>query len=254
MLAVFSDVHGNLEALEAVLADSRANGAERLICLGDVVGYGPDPSACLTRVRTEVSVLLRGNHDAATLGQALGFNPAAKKAIDWTRSQIRPGLFSSKEKRRNWRMLREARMRHIEGAKLFVHGSPLDPVNDYVDERDADPFGMGPNPKIQSVLQSIEGTCFVGHTHTPGVIGPDASWASQPELDEGWPLDRTPAVVNVGSVGQPRDGDPRACYVLVNEQRVWYHRVSYDVEKTAGKMERVSALTAHLSERLHEGR
>lgn len=253
MFAVISDIHANLEAFEAVLADIEDRGAERILCLGDIVGYGPDPGPCLSLARQHCAVVLRGNHDMAVLTQALGFNPAAREAVNWTRAQVRPHLLSGWRTRANWRLLKKAPERHEEGDLLFVHGSPRDPVMEYVEEKDLADFGLGAAPKITEIMGLVSGLCFVGHTHTAGVVSPALDFRRPAALPEGWPRDRHPAIINVGSVGQPRDEDARACYVTVSPEAVQYHRVAYDVEKTVAKIRAVPELDQRFAERLPNG-
>jgi diadenosine tetraphosphatase ApaH/serine/threonine PP2A family protein phosphatase len=254
VLAVLSDVHANREAFEAVLADCERLGAERIICLGDVVGYGPDPRACVRLARQRCAVTLQGNHDHAVVHQALGFNPVAREAIRWTRERLRPGLFAGLAARADWRFLERLPLRHEEGDLLFVHGSPRDPVAEYIQEEDLNDMGFGVGEKIKEIMDGVPGLCFAGHTHTPGVVSPDFTWLSPAELDDGWPRQRTPAVVNVGSVGQSRDGDTRACYVTVDESAVRFRRVAYDYEATVEKMAAIEELDERLARRLAAGR
>ncbi len=254
MYAIISDIHANLAALEAVLADIENRRVQRVVCLGDVVGYGPDPLQCLSIVREKTEFCLKGNHDVAILFEPLGFNQAARSAAIWTKKQVKPGWFSSREKRMNWEFLQGLPERLSEGDNLFVHGSPRDPVMEYIEESDLMNMGFGPGDKIQSILNMIEGTCFVGHTHRPGIIDESCKFYKPRDFDLHWQLSGKPTIVNVGSVGQPRDADPRACYVTVDGERVEYHRVEYDVELTVRKIRENNELHEILADRLLEGR
>ncbi len=251
--ALISDIHANLAALEAVLADIRTRGVKRILCLGDVVGYGPDPAACLTLVRRHCALSLMGNHDFAVLTEPLGFNKVAKAASVWTRRQIKPHWYSWPGVRRNWRFLKNAPERREENGMLFVHASPRDPIMEYIEEAETLDMGFGPSAKIEALFDLIEGACFVGHTHRPGVINADYEFLHPADIGDVWPHPGERAIVNVGSVGQPRDGDPRACYVVVEDGAVRYVRVPYDIDKTVARFRAVPELDDHLAERLVEG-
>lgn len=254
MFAVVSDIHANLEAFQAVLDDIDAQGIERILCLGDLVGYGPDPVACVSLARRRCDVTLRGNHDLAVLQQPLGFNRAAREAVEWTRSQLKPRWRSGLEARANWRFLSRAPKRFEEGRFLFVHGSPRDPVTEYVEKKDTLDLGFGIGEKLQVILDLVKGLCFLGHTHAPGVIDGEGGWHAPADLPDGWPIGAMPAILNVGSVGQPRDGDPRACWVAVDAERARFRRAAYDVETTARKVERHTRLQTRIADRLRAGR
>ena len=130
--AVISDLHSNREALEAVFADIHRRGDVDLICLGDVIGYGPDPEFCVDLVRGHARWCLMGNHDEALFREANDFNPHARGAIEYTRKRLKPHWWSSSDCRARWKWLRELPLRMEEGRFLFVHGSPRDPVREYV--------------------------------------------------------------------------------------------------------------------------
>jgi predicted phosphodiesterase len=254
--AIISDIHSNLEALMAVLGDICKQEIEDIVCLGDVVGYGPDPGECLDVVRARCRVVLCGNHDSAVTGGAFGFNRYAREAIDWTRKQLKPGLLSMPATRERWDFLSKLPHRHEETGGLYVHGSPRDPVMEYIEEGDTVDLGFGPSDKIVKIFKAISGPCFVGHTHRPGVITSDYIWLSPADVgSDGFALyPETKAVVNVGSVGQPRDEDSRACYVIFDGEKVVYHRVEYDYNRTREKMLKISQLDPKLGDRLEEGR
>lgn len=251
--AVISDIHANLAALVAVLADIRRQHVARIVCLGDVVGYGPDPRECLTLVRRNCSVCLRGNHDLAVLMEPFGFNPRAHEAVLWTRKRIRARWFSSEEVRSNWKLLKRAPERYEENGILFVHGSPRDPINEYVDEFDTEDIGFGPGGKIIEIMGMIDRICFAGHTHQPGVITADCKFFYPEEFNHEWVFDGGKIFVNVGSVGQPRDSDPRAKYAIYRDGRIFFRRVPYDIKETADKIREVPELHASLADRLFKG-
>jgi len=248
-VALISDIHANLEALEAVLADIAKQGVSEILCLGDVVGYGYDARACIDLVQERCSLCLCGNHDWAVLHTATGFNQMARRAIELTRKRLSPGRWPSPERRRRWKFLEGLVERHERGEWLLVHGSPRDPVSEYIFPEDVE---LAPD-KMTEIFEAVQRACFVGHTHLPGVFTEEGLFIPAAELGGGYGLKGPKAVVNVGSVGQPRDGDPRACYVVATEDQVQYRRVEYDVQKTMEKI-RASHLGLLCAERLALGR
>lgn len=248
-VALISDIHANLEALEAVLADVDERGVGEVLCLGDVVGYGIDAEACIDRVQRRAKVCLCGNHDWAAVNSALGFNTTARRAIEYTRARLSPGRLSGKATRRRWEFLGSLPHEHRIGDWLLVHGSPRDPVMEYIFPEDVD---IAPE-KIEAIFSLVERVCFVGHTHLPGVFTEDLLFRTPGELGGSYYIGQEKAVVNVGSVGQPRDGDPRACYAIVGDDTVTWRRVDYDVQKTMEKI-RSSPLDNLAAERLALGK
>ncbi|MCG3180965.1 MAG: hypothetical protein BIFFINMI_03331 [Phycisphaerae bacterium] len=250
MLAIVSDIHSNLEALQAVFADIDRRGIERVICLGDVVGYGPDPLACLDLVRQRCAVTLCGNHDQAVLLEPNNFNLGAERASYWTRQCLEDEPDTALRKAR-WDFLGNLPVKHTEGRMLFVHGSPRRPVNEYIF-----PDDVFTNPtKMAHIFERIDGVCFVGHTHVPGIYTPEPDFYEPEEFsfksDLGGGERR---VFNVGSVGQPRDRDPRACYVVADENSIEFVRVEYDLQTTCEKVNKIPALDNFLGIRLIDGR
>ena len=138
MLAIISDLHSNVEALNAVFEDIDRHRVERIVCLGDVVGYGPEPTEVLDLVRARVQACIRGNHDDAIRAGAYGFNGPAKQAIDWTRAYLQPGYFSGFVVRQRWDWLTTLPLQLAEGPDLFIHGSPRDPTSEYVLKQEID--------------------------------------------------------------------------------------------------------------------
>jgi len=253
ILGLISDIHGNMAALQAVLRDMESIGAEKVLCLGDVVGYGPYPGECLDLIRRCGAVLM-GNHEEALLYGAENFNPRAKRAIDWTRDHLKA---AGDEQTRNnrWNVLQNLQMHCKVGQFLFTHASPRQPTREYVMPRD-----VANHPKMDEIFTLIDHVCFVGHTHLPGVFLQDRSFTTPVQL---WnqtyfiePGEK--ALVNIGSVGQPRDGDRRACYVMLDTDpgspRAVFRRVEYDVEATAKAIEANDFLDDYLAERLRQGR
>ena len=237
--ALFGDIHANLEALEAVLADAEAQGVTNYVCLGDVVGYNADPVACLNIVRAMDCPTVKGNHDmdASDNHSLETMNPVAATALQWTRDQL-------DEDQRLW--LKRLRMVRQVSDFTIVHSTLDQPANwNYVTNR----FDAMSNFSYQFTQ-----LCFHGHTHVPRIymksdkvreihtesviIEPDAKY-----------------FINIGSVGQPRDGDPRPCYAIYDQDHkvVVFRRVDYDIAKTQEKI-RAAGLPEMLAERLAEGR
>jgi diadenosine tetraphosphatase ApaH/serine/threonine PP2A family protein phosphatase len=248
-LAIISDIHANLEALEAVLADIDARGASEILCLGDVVGYGVDAEACVDLVRKRCSLCLCGNHDWALVNTMVGFNPMARRALEYTRERMEPGRLAGRKRRERWEFIKNLPTTHPRGDWLLVHGSPRDPVMEYIFPEDVD---IAPE-KMSEIFGKFEKVCFVGHTHLPGVFTDDMRFQTPAELGHSFLLGGRKAVVNVSSVGQPRDGDVRACYVQVSEGLVIYRRIEYDIQKTMEKI-RASGIDALCAERLALGK
>ena len=253
MIAVLSDVHANLEALRAVLADLAGQGATAVYCLGDVVGYGPDPRACLDLAMAWRVVLL-GNHDEAALLGPDGFGPAAERAALWTQSQLAADEPDRGARERRLEFLAGLPRRREEGDLLFVHGSARNPLNEYVFPED-----IYNQRKMERIFALVERYCFQGHTHVPGLFieqMPDDlyQFCAPDEIDYVHKLDGRKTLCNVGSVGQPRDGDWRACYILFDGETIRYRRVEYDIDTTVKKIYAVPELENFLGDRLRDGR
>jgi diadenosine tetraphosphatase ApaH/serine/threonine PP2A family protein phosphatase len=243
-VAVISDIHANLGAFEAVIADW--GDVDAVWCLGDVVGYGPDPQACLERLCELTDVCVAGNHDWAAAGRIdrAAFNDLAAEAAAWTAEQLSDEAIEY--------LAGLPTIAQI-GEFTLTHGSPRDPIWEYI----LSPYEAAEN------FEYFDGqACFVGHTHVP--LG--YSLAPAPNED-GWLLQSEPPVydevrklgtcrhlINVGSVGQPRDGDPRACYLILDPDsgRFLRRRVSYNVAATQKRMRR-AGLPRQLSARLAVG-
>jgi len=238
-----SDIHAAREAHQAVLEDARGK-YDRILCLGDLVGYGADPNAIVEWTRENVTAVIRGNHDRVSAGGDPGapdgmetFNPAAQASTVWTRNALLPGNRTYLERLPRGPL-------PYEGLALF-HGSPADEDDYVVTASDAAPlFELLGAP-----------VTFFGHTHRQGAfrmsrrrvtqIAPDRILEFEPKYFY---------LVNPGSVGQPRDGDPRAAYALYSaeERTVEFCRVAYDVDRAAAKI-RAAGLPDFLAARLHEG-
>ena len=251
--AIISDIHGNLAAFKAVLAhiDAQKDISE-IWCLGDVIGYGPEPVECYKIARERCSIIIKGNHERAVTEPVCSekFTPIAKAAIEWTGRTLRAapdaasiladlgGLGTSFDR---------------DGMR-FVHGSPLDPTNEYLMPGDV----LKPH-KINPQFGAFDTYCFIGHTHHPGVFEKDGNTVAfrrPEEMMKGiYFLDNEyQAIINVGSVGQPRDRNPQACYVTFMGDSVRYHRVPYNINETRRKIYAIPDLSDKLGDRLVEGK
>jgi diadenosine tetraphosphatase ApaH/serine/threonine PP2A family protein phosphatase len=249
MLALISDIHSNLEALTAVFAEIDRRGITDVVCLGDIIGYGPNPMECLDIVAERCRISLMGNHDFAVFYEPFNFNSGAEQACFWTRNCFETDPDPVRRGRR-WKFLGNLPVRFKQGQVLGVHASPRRPINEYIF-----PDDIYTNPgKFVSIFERFDKICFVGHTHVPGVFleGPD--FYSPDELDGKFQLADEKAIINVGSVGQPRDRDPRSSFVILTETNVEFVRVPYDVETTIKKVEQINDLDDFLGTRLRDGR
>lgn len=240
--AIISDVHANLEALKVVLEDIGARRPDATLCLGDFVGYGPDPVPCVDQLRPLLQGAVVGNHDLAALGKLdiSFFNYLAQAAILWTRERLTDPVRQ---------YLDNLPQKFAPNGFLAVHGSVRDPVEEYIFDADT---------AQASFDAAAFRLCVVGHTHVPAVFvhAGDAVTAA-PLLPEN-PVELDPArryILNAGSVGQPRDGDPRAAYLWLDEEAhaATLIRLEYPLELTQGKMI-AAGLPTMLAERLAYGR
>jgi diadenosine tetraphosphatase ApaH/serine/threonine PP2A family protein phosphatase len=237
-VAVISDIHGNLHALEAVLASIDEDVPDEIWCLGDLVGYGPQPNRCCELVARRADVCLIGNHDLGVLGRIdlEIFAPDAAVSARWTMDVLEA------EASRYLEPLEPSLLR--KDAALF-HASPRDPVWEYV---------LTPQVAVASLAATEQGLVLVGHSHVALHFG-----AEQRRLglsEEGMEIDLAGQrwLLNPGSVGQPRDGDPRAAWLLLDldAQKATFRRVAYDLERTQTEI-REHGLPEALAERLAQG-
>ena len=253
-LAIVSDIHANLPALEAVLADAQSAGVDQLWCLGDVVGYGAHPDECASLIAERCALCLVGNHDLAVLGELddSAFSSAAAAAVRWTRETARPETIE---------FLRGLQPADESREVALYHASPRDPIWEYV---------LWPDQAAECIAAQAARVSLVGHSHValffvvaedrnpggPGQTiepkdlakGAQASAGTRLDLSEGrW-------LINPGSVGQPRDGDPRAAWLELDTD-TWeatYHRVEYEIDRAAEAIA-ASELPEHLAKRLYVG-
>lgn len=239
--ALITDIHGNLEALDKVFKRIEKEHCDKILCLGDVVGYGPFPNECLVRVKERVDGVIIGNHDAAAIAMTdtLDFNENAEKAILWTRRQLSSA---------NHDYLSHFLISISEHDSLFVHASPLDPTrwNYIISDED-----------VEEAFQAFDlKVCFFGHTHYPIAYRLNSKHAHFSVLNgsEIFFDEDARYLVNVGSVGQPRDGNPLAAFGIYDsvDNRYCHIRVEYDVKKTQSAMVE-SHLPRFLIERLQWG-
>lgn len=256
--AVISDIHGNATALRSVLADIESRGIDKIVCLGDIVGYGPEPLECIDLVQEKCAWALMGNHDFGVLYEPTNFNPTAEAAAFWTREQFDREPDEG-ERQRRYEYLSSLRVRQVEdlcgdGTEvLAVHASPRRPINEYIFPDDVND---APD-KIDAIFDRVKQVALVGHTHVPGVFSNEPDFYPPSEIGDE-PVFRfiadEKAVINVGSVGQPRDFNPRASYVILSPGQVEFVRVEYDIKDTADKIKAIPQLHDYLGERLFEGR
>jgi len=230
-VAIISDIHGNLEALHRVIERAYKEGAEEIVCLGDIVGYGPFPNECITIVRQECDIVVRGNHDAGAVGvlSLEDFNTEGRAAIEWTRPRL---TTTNKE------FIKELPFTRAANDVTYVHASPRKPQNwEYVATwHDA--------TKMFGHFATT--FCCIGHTHIPAIIAADGTANGYQKGQR--------HLINVGSVGQPRDGNPRAAFALLDTDSlaVSIKRVEYDVASTASAI-RKAGLPEFLARRLVHG-
>ena len=242
LTAVFGDVHSNLEALQAVLADMKSQGVQRHYCMGDIVGYGPDPAACVELVRSMGCLAVMGNHDEAAAGNSplAEMSPPAQAGIDYSRKAL-------SAEQRAW--LANLPLQFAEDGCQFVHGSLDDPGKWW--------YVMTPGDATLHFRAQTLPICFCGHTHDPMVW----NWTGAGKLTirhgegrialpEGGKI-----LINAGSVGQPRDLNPDACYALFNPRARWveFRRISYNISKTKRKIV-AARLPRFSAQRLSEGK
>lgn len=264
-IALISDIHANFAALCTVCDDITSQGVDRIYCLGDIVGYGAEPQQCTDYIMDKADIALMGNHDYALLNGPRHFNPIAAEMIELTRKDMEPHgiedlpesfepqhfpcvhhgkdrhcMLLSHDKHTRWDFLKNLGTSHSDERAVYVHASVLDPINEYVfpdryvrywnTDRMAEMFTR--TPKL----------IFCGHTHMPCAITSEFGclYPEENEYRVEFEEDKK-YIVNIGSVGQPRDGDPRSCYAIYDQdaQSVTWRRVAYDIDHTVRKIEKM---------------
>jgi diadenosine tetraphosphatase ApaH/serine/threonine PP2A family protein phosphatase len=240
--AILADIHANLAAFEEVLGDiERKGGVDEIWCLGDIVGYGPEPARCIELLRRYKHVCVAGNHDLAAIGriELSYFNPLAAEAIRWTARQLSAG---------DMYYLEKLPMTLEKGDFLLVHGSPMEPALEYV-------ISTGIAARNFNFFEAP--FCLVGHTHVPLVFKEEEGGCRSVPFSPGIGLVLGDArmIINPGGVGQPRDGDPRASYAIYDSEGYIFrlYRIEYDIRATQDKMME-AGLPIHLITRLEAGR
>ena len=237
--AIISDIHGNREALESVLDVIQDTSCDEIVCLGDIVGYGAEPAYCLERVRELCKIVVAGNHDHAVVGKINidYFNSHARRATLWTREQ-----------------LKEAQREYLDNLPLVEHSNSFTAVHGSLDSPEMFDYIQTSYDAYLTMEQMTKSLCFIGHSHVPiafmlnDVI--TYNLESPVELEGAKKV-----IVNVGSVGQPRDNNPLAAFAIYDEseKRVEILRIPYDIEKSAAKILE-AGLPEFLAERLLVGR
>ena len=250
MQAIVSDIHANVEALEVVLEDIRQQDIEEVVCLGDIVGYGPNPKECVD-LAARFNAVLKGNHEEALCDEfeAQNFNPKARRAVAWTREQLSMLSGEREANAKRWDLIGSLELTFAAGDVMYAHGSPRDPVSEYIYPRD-----IYRPKKLAAIFDAMSWLCFVGHSHVPGVFTEDMDYKRPEDVSFKYELTEKKTIINVGSVGQPRDGDPRACYAIVDQETVYWRKLHYPFAKTVQKIEGIEALDNFLGERLREGK
>jgi diadenosine tetraphosphatase ApaH/serine/threonine PP2A family protein phosphatase len=247
--AVIGDIHANFEALQAVLEECDRLSVDRFLCIGDIVGYNADPERCVDIVqKLDIEVMVRGNHDDMAAGdmELVGFNPQAAMAIEWTRRQLRP-------EQREW--LGKLPMRKTyRPDNSGGNATPVTLVHATLDMPDRWGYIFDKLTAAACMNYQYTPVCFFGHTHVPLAFDKfgDLSGGRYDEvrLEPGHKY-----LVNIGSVGQPRDGDPRASFVIYDsgERLITLHRVEYDIQTCQEKI-LAAGLPERLAQRLATGR
>ncbi len=250
--AIISDIHGNLEALQTVLEDISEQSVERILCLGDTLGYGPNPVECVDLVAERCEWSLLGNHDYGALYEPTNFNAAAEQAAYWTRAQLDAEQDKDSAATR-WDFLGKLRVRTMDGDYLFVHGTPRRPINEYLFPDDA----INSPVKMKQVFERIPRFCMAGHTHVPGIFTDEPDFYPPADIDNTFEFNgEGRIIINPGSVGQPRDLDPRSSYAIVDMEahKVDFRRLEYDIDPVVEKIYAIPELSNWLGDRLREGR
>jgi predicted phosphodiesterase len=240
-IALYSDVHGNLEALNAVLKDMNREEVDKKYCLGDLVGYGPNPNECIETVRENAEIILAGNHDWAAVGLTAKtyFNPYALESLEWTIKQLTD---------ENREFLKTLVPNAIAGDLELAHATPLEPTQwRYI---------LSLQDAMDNYLSMETKLCFIGHSHIPSIMEFADENNIIPIYDIYKVLEKNRKyLINVGSVGQPRDSNREACYLVYDdkERNVEYRRVEYEIAKVQKKMKK-HKFPEYIIKRLSEGR
>lgn len=238
--ALISDIHSNLEALNVVLKEIEAEKVDRILCLGDLVGYGPEPNECIEKVRGITDLVLAGNHDYAPVGKVnvFSFNYYARMAIEWTAQELAETFVD---------YLSNLPLKETVEDFVVVHATPKNPADwDYI---------MTLEDAIENFNYFQNQICFVGHSHIPLILIQmnGRCWVNRvAEVN----IEKNKRyIINIGSVGQPRDSNPKSCYGIFDTEKMIFQlkRIPYNVKITQEKMRR-AGLPEYLIDRLAYGR
>jgi len=249
--AIISDIHGNIEALQAVFEDVDSRGIGQILCLGDIVGYGPNPCECLDLVIQRCDWSLMGNHDFAVLYEPSSFNATAEASAFWTRQRLELEP-DAKVRQRRWTYLGNLPVRQRYHGVLCVHASPRRPINEYIFPDDV----ITAPSKMSQIFERFDSRCLVGHTHVAGVFTDEPDFYPPADFEDDCYRfdDREKCIINPGSVGQPRDRDSRCSYAILDEDHVQFVRLEYDIQAVVDKVQSIPELSDFLGLRLLEGR
>ncbi len=252
LIAVIGDIHANSEALAVTLERILEMDPASIVCVGDIVGYGPEPEWCVDAVRSACDHVVCGNHEIGLLYGANNFSEGATRSINAHRQRLMPAPGECEgEGSERWSFLKQLPARHHIDDLLFVHGSPANPVYEYLREKDVK---LKAYKKLAQNFDSVARIAFHGHTHVPGIITGDYRFLSPHAGQETFAVGPgKKVIVNCGSVGAPRDGDPRASFVTFGDGRITFHRLRYQWEMTAEKIRRDSSCDQSMAAMLSAG-
>ncbi len=250
-VAILADIHANQEALTKVFEFLEDRNIQRIICLGDIIGYGPNPREALKMLfHSEVAIM--GNHEEAVMFYGEDFNPKARASLEWTKDQLNSSEYERTENYDLWNFLGTMQQVVEDGDVMYTHGSPRVPTREYVV-----PADIRNQEKMAGIFDLIKKVCFIGHSHIPHIYTSDMKHAAPDALKGAIDLrklgDRK-ILINAGSLGQPRDGDPRASFVTFDGNIVRFHRVEYDHQTTVDKIYAEERIPNFLADRLLVGR
>lgn len=249
-VALVSDLHSNIEALGAVLKDIESQKVDHIYCLGDIVGYGPNPREVLQIVSTRVKISIKGNHEEAVLFRPMDFRDEAQSAVHWTRDELNNPKLPKKDVYKLWDFLGNLGEYYEENDIQFLHGSPRDYLKEYVF-----PSDVKREDKLKDVFSKINNICFHGHSHQPGIFTDKLKFYDPKSCNSKIKLTKgLKYLINPGSVGQPRDGDPRSSYLIWEDDVITFRRVEYDFKKTMVKIFNTEKLPKVFAHRLMIGR
>lgn len=244
--AILADIQGNLEALDAVLEDALAQECARIVGLGSTMGYGPDPEACLDRMSEVAAWCLLGYQEWCVL--KLHENPKRNwgeeslRLSTWLLNRLRPGDGGDLRPVRRWKWMQELEGSREEGDILFVHGTPHHPALGFITPERA----VSDPKRLRAAFERVSRVAFAANTHIPMFLEEGKIPIVPPEEIKSWRLGSNVRTwISAGSVGQPRDGNPKACYMILDGDHVMIRRVAYDFEATAAKMRRLPEVAGH---------